>query len=188
MFGQALEHSGWWPDYQLRFFKNGAVHWTDKVHTQPTYTGKLVYLPANPQSAIIHHNYQTISQFIQRLDRYTDLELRKRTQSTKSQSFTAKAVVESFSAEFFLRFFVHEGVKDGLHGLSLSFLQSFYEQTVLLKMWQNEKFIDKSTQKEAILALEGFEKDLQYWLADWHFHHAHGLERFYWMIQRKMAS
>jgi glycosyltransferase involved in cell wall biosynthesis len=187
IFGKALAHTGWWPDYQLRFFKNGAVQWTDKVHTQPIFQGQLVYLPTNSQAAIIHHNYQTVSQFIHRLNRYTDLELKK-TPEDSAQKYDADHLVRSFSSEFFRRLFVREGFHDGLHGLGLSFLQSFYELTVFLKRWQKLEFKDKTSQAEIITAVESFQKDLQYWTADWHVNHSTGFSKIFWMIRRKMAS
>src|SRR5258708_35956670 len=105
VFGEVMQHTGWWPDHQLRFFKNGVVQWTDKVHTHPLTTGKVIKLAANPKIAIIHHNYQTVAQFIDRLNRYTTLELAKRT----GTNFTAQKLIQSFSSELFRRLFVSEG-------------------------------------------------------------------------------
>lgn len=194
IFGQALAHTGWWPDYQLRFFKRGTVHWTDKVHTQPEFEGQLVYLPAETGSVILHHNYQTVQQFIDRLNRYTNLELAKKSSKESKKQCTPEELVKSFSAEFFKRMFVSNGLADGMHGLSLSFLQSFYELTVFLKQWQelsfpeSENYSSVAHQQKSVRALHHFQKDLSYWLADWHVQHSHGLVQVYWKLRRKLAT
>src|SRR5258708_5586692 len=74
IFGKRMEKTGWWPDYQLRFFKRGQAEWTDKVHTPPITHGKVVQLPAKDELAIIHHNYQTVAQYVERLNRYTTVQ------------------------------------------------------------------------------------------------------------------
>ncbi len=192
IFGQAIQHTGWWPDYQLRFFKKGTVQWTDKVHTHPEATGEVIHLPADSKTAIIHHNYQTVSQFIDRLNTYTELEVQKKQSETKREiPFTAAQLINSFSSDLFRRLFVEEGLKDGLHGLSLAFLQSFYELSVFLKQWQTKDFVDQknaSHERQVILALEDFHKDLHYWISDWHVKNSSGIAKLYWTIKRKQAS
>ena len=189
IFGQALMHTGWWPDYQLRFFKKGTVQWTDRVHTHPVARGKVIYLPAQEKFAILHHNYQSVNQFVDRLNRYTEFEAAIR---PEIEQLTGSQVIESFSNEFLRRFFAEEGWRDGTHGISLAFLQSFYEITASLKQWQRGKFVPTTTaklaaEKQTILTLAKFRRDLGYWLADWQVKHSSGLVKIYWMIRRKLA-
>src|SRR5260370_19769528 len=36
IFDKWIEHStGWWPDYQIRFFRKGKVTWSDVIHSKP---------------------------------------------------------------------------------------------------------------------------------------------------------
>lgn len=186
IFNHAFAQTGWWPDYQLRFFKKGMVQWTDQVHTLPVATGKIIQLPADPQLAILHHNYQTVTQFIERLNRYTTLELTK--MNPAEQDFTADELMKSFSSEFFRRLFKEKGFADGLHGLSLSFLQSFYQLTVFLKEWQQVGFQDKTSASEILQALQTFQKDFNYWMADWQVQHSTGWKKIYWQLQRRRAT
>src|SRR3990167_10491448 len=32
IFGKWIKHSGWWPDFQIRFFRKGKVSWDDQIH------------------------------------------------------------------------------------------------------------------------------------------------------------
>lgn len=69
IFGKWIKYTGWRPDYQLRLFKKGkAKLLCQSVHEHPILKGKSGKLK-NP---LVHHHYQTISQFLKRLDLYTD--------------------------------------------------------------------------------------------------------------------
>src|SRR3990167_384330 len=40
IFNKWVKHSGWWPDYQVRFFRKGMVAWTEKIHGIPLTKGE----------------------------------------------------------------------------------------------------------------------------------------------------
>lgn len=135
IFSQWIEHNtGWWPDYQLRFFRKGTVYWPEKIHGQPEVSGKGIELEAKEELAIVHENYSSISQFIEKLDRYTTIEANEQNVSSWED-----AVIRP-GDEFISRFFAREGYKDGLHGLMLSSLEAFYSQIVFAKKWEKEGF------------------------------------------------
>ncbi len=136
IFGRWIKNSFWYPDYQLRLFKQGAAHLPCKsVHEQPKLTGKAVYLK-NP---LIHHNYRTISQFVHKLDTlYTENDARVYL-AQKKKIFWYDAI--RFPAnEFLATFFAREAYKDGLHGLVLSILQSFSSFVTFAKIWEQQGF------------------------------------------------
>src|SRR4030042_3360237 len=71
IFGKWIKHSRWWPDYNIRFFKKGNVTWNEVIHSVPLTKGKGTDLDASEDAAIVHHHYETIEQYIDRLNRYT---------------------------------------------------------------------------------------------------------------------
>ena len=160
-----MQHSRWWPDYNIRFFKRGFVEWDEKIHSIPLTKGRGIDLSADENFAIIHHHYQTISQFIQRLDRYTSQQLHI-LQNDKYQ-FEWTDLITKPTNEFLSRYFSGQGYKDGLHGLALALMQSFSELVLYVKAWEAVKFIDKNittTQIETIF--RKFFKDYSWWLGD----------------------
>ncbi len=184
VFGKWIEKTGWWPDYQLRLFKNGEVQWSDEVHVPPKVHGKAQFFPAQEDISLIHHNYQTISQFTDRLNRYTSAEVLK-TGVGDSEHFTPEAAIQVFTAEFIQRFFVHKGIDEGMHGISLSYLQSMYQLIVLLKRWEKHNFkIMPAEQLKTIRALRQVQRELNYWIADWQIHNSSGLENIWWRVRR----
>ena len=119
IFGKWIKHTGWWPDQQLRLFRReeGRLPCLS-LHEQPVVSGKKGSLK-NP---LIHYNYQTVSQFINKLN-YLYTENDKNIFLKEKRTIKWQDAIRLPAAEFFKRFFKQEGYKDGLHGLILSLFQ-----------------------------------------------------------------
>lgn len=138
IFDKWIKHTGWWPDYQIRFFKKGTVNWTDKVHGIPQTKGNGFNLPPQEELSIIHYNYSTIEQYMEKMNRYTTLASKEL--YVANVHFSPALLSTSMTKEFLTRYFAWQGYKDGLHGLVLSLLQSFTELVIYLKLWELEGF------------------------------------------------
>lgn len=165
IFGRWMQASMWWPDLNVRFFKKGSVEWSDKIHRPPTASGVELDLPVEEGLAIVHHNYQTISQFITRMNRYTTVEADQLIK--QNYQFKWQDLIEKPLGEFLSRFFAKKGYQDGLHGLALSLLQSSSFLIVYLKVWESSSF------KEADLKLTDLETEkekvgyqINYWMKE----------------------
>lgn len=163
IFNKWIKATGWWPDYHVRFFKKGKVLWNNKIHEKPETKGLGITLPPEEKWAIVHYNYQTVRQFIQRMDRYTQIQANQLRKS--GYQFKWQDVFQKPTSEFLSRYFSNKGYKDGLHGLALSFLQSFSFLVLYLKIWEMNGF------KEQELGITEFEnegkligKDINYWI------------------------
>jgi len=190
IFGQPLRHTGWWPDYQLRLFKKGVVQWQAGVHRLPDADGKTYHVPAEEDLALIHHNYQTVEQFLDRLNRYTSIKAKEVVFESGSSAITpsslsASQATQAFGDEFLSRFFAQRGDLDGTHGLSLSFLQAMYELVVQLKVWQASGFPPTQEPTASVAAVAKFQQQLSYWVADWHVQHGPAWQRWWWQLRRK---
>jgi (heptosyl)LPS beta-1,4-glucosyltransferase len=165
IFGKWIRHSLWWPDYNIRFFRKGSVTWKDEIHSQPETKGKGTNLLPKEKYAIVHRNYSSVSSYILRMNRYTDIQAQDKIK--EGYVFDWKDLIRRPMAEFVRRFFSANGYKDGLHGLALALLQSFSELVLYLKLWQANKFkevdfgLDELNQE-----LVKSERELNYWKAD----------------------
>jgi hypothetical protein len=185
IFDVFMQKAGWWPDFQLRFFKKGVVTWTDTIHSVPTVHGKVEYLAQEEQLALTHHNYQSIGQYLSRMDRYTTIQASE----SLLASVDTSELIKTFSDEFLSRLFLHEGINAGMHGVGLSFLQGFSNLVVALKIWEGRGFPEtQADQRKTIVALYHFTKDLQYWIADWEVKHARGLKKWVFKFRRKWQA
>lgn len=142
IFGKWMKASMWWPDYNVRFFKKGSVEWSNYIHKKPKTSGQGIKLPADEKWAIVHSNYQSISEFINRMDRYTNIQAKEISQT--GYKFSWQDLLSKPLSEFLSRFFAHRGFEDGLHGFALSLLQAFSFLVVYLKLWEYEKFNEQN--------------------------------------------
>lgn len=165
IFGKWIRHSRWWPDANIRLFKKGFVSWNEVIHAVPMTQGTGGEVEAKEESAIIHHHYESIEEYIERMNRYTT-EYSK-VKLSEGYKFIWSDLITKPASEFFSRYFYGKGYKDGLHGLALAFLQSFSEMVVYLKIWQKEKFNDTGIGvKNVIKVMRDQEKNLHYWQHD----------------------
>lgn len=165
IFGRWMKYSRWWPDYNIRLFKKGSVSWNEVIHAVPMTQGVGGELEAKEELAIIHHNYDSVEQYIERMNKYTTEHALLR--ANEGYKFSWKDIISKPVNEFFSRYFFGEGYKDGLHGLALSLLQAFSELTLYLKIWQKEKFAEKDLNVSDVNSImRDTEKELHYWQGD----------------------
>ena len=153
----------WWPDYNIRLFKKDCVIWSNKIHSKPKTEGQGLTLPPHESYAIIHNHYNSISQFIQRMDRYTSIQAKELKES--GYQFDWKDLISKPLGEFLSRFYSNRGFEDGLHGLSLSLLQAFSHLIMYLKTWEKEGFESKQLKFEELNnTFKESGKELDHWM------------------------
>lgn len=162
IFGSWMQASMWWPDYNIRFFKKDKVSWSDNIHRPPEALGQGLDLPEEEKWAIIHHHYQSISQFLERMIRYTKVQAEQL--DKEGYKFDWSDLITKPLGEFLSRFFANNGYKDGVHGLALSFLQAFSQLVLYLRLWEMDGFKKKDlTLKELSLINKESVKQIDYW-------------------------
>lgn len=162
IFNKWVKASMWWPDYNIRFFKKEHVDWPDKIHQKPVTTGQGVQLSAEERYAITHHHYTSISQFVQKMDRYSGIQAKELLE--KGEQFKVSDLIQKPLNEFLSRFFANRGYEDGLHGLVLSLLQAISFVLVYIKLWELTGFEQKKVElKDLKLQTDQGGKDLHYW-------------------------
>lgn len=187
IFDKWIEHTGWWPDYQPRLFRKGHLRWPGKVHAQPVVKGNTKHLPEKEEFAITHYNYLDIYHFIKKLNRYTSLTAGEVPTTKRNKPISQTQVLDKFFSEFLRRYFGQDGILDGAHGAGLSVLQATYEMTTFLKTWElgghKEAKYDSTT---SINRLRALQKEMNYWIADYHIRQTSGLSQLMWRIRRKL--
>lgn len=162
IFGKWMKASMWWPDYNVRFFRKGKVLWSNEIHRPPETSGIGLKLDPEEKYAIIHHNYENISQYLERMDRYSKIQAEEF--KNKETKFGWSSLISQPVSEFLRRFFANKGYEDGKHGLVLSLLQAFSFLLVYIRLWEMEGF------KEGDVNLNDLEhvskeagKGIKYW-------------------------
>lgn len=188
IFGKWIKHTGWWPDYNIRFFKKGAVTWNQIIHSVPMTSGTGLDLPGIEEMSIKHKAYSSVEDYILRMNRYTSVQAREL--NRKNIEFNWTLLVSKPTSEFLRRYFAESGFKDGLHGLTLSLLQSFSEMVIYVKLWQKQKF---KKRKISILEVESefakVYKDISWWLDESKIRTSKSFFKKIWLkIERKLKS
>ena len=165
IFGKWMKHTGWWPDFNIRFFKKGHVSWNEVIHSVPMTQGKGFDLEAKEELAIIHNNYTSLENYIEKMFRYSKVQAGELING--GYKFNWIDIVKKPLNEFLSRFFAREGYKDGFHGLVLSLLQSFSELLVYLRIWETLKYEEKEINKKELSdVINSSIGDIKWWMRD----------------------
>ncbi len=188
IFGKWIQHGIWWPDYQLRLFRNGKGKFEEKhVHEMIIVDGQTEKL----SEPMTHENYVSVSQYLQKLDTiYTENEAEnfiasgKKIHGTDALTFPVR--------DFLKTFFAQEGYKDGLHGLVLSLLQSCYSLVVFAKIWEKQGFQEYNSPNfltEVFITAKKLAYETKYWfLTSFINESSNSFQRLTYKIKRKMIQ
>ncbi|RJQ37722.1 glycosyltransferase family 2 protein [Candidatus Microgenomates bacterium] len=165
IFTKWIKHTGWYPDYQSRLFKNGKGKFAEKhVHEMIEIEGKTEYLKEN----LIHYNFESISQFLHKhINIYAPNEVDNIIAG--GYKFDYLDAIRFPIKEFLSRFFAREGYKDGLHGLVLSLFMAFYHFIIFAYLWEKQGF--PSVEKNNFLQemrgeFKKINKDIMFWFSN----------------------
>jgi glycosyltransferase involved in cell wall biosynthesis len=164
IFGKWIEHTGWYPDLQLRLFRKGKGKFEKAhVHEPLVVEGETTHLKEH----LLHRNYESVSQFLSKsLLIYAPNEADDLL--SKGYIFNYRDIIKFPLKEFLSRYFAREGYKDGFHGLVLSLLMAFYHFVIFLYLWEKKDFAELSQEdvKEELKdEYDKSKKDLMYWIA-----------------------
>lgn len=184
-FGKWIRHGLWWPDKQIRLFRRGKgefpcvhIHEYVKVDGQ---TGELT-------EPYVHHNYETIHQYLSKIDRASNSEAISLKESQYQILWTD--AIRFPVSDFVKIYFAQSGWKDGLHGLVLALLQSFYSFCVFAKLWETEKFPDRTITLPAVASeLHRNGREMKYWILTTRIGESKGaVSKLIAKIQRKLLT
>lgn len=186
IFGRWIRSSHWWPDYVYRLFKKGHVTWKETIHSIPLTRGVGADLPAEGAIALIHHHYDSISQYLDRLNRYTDVQADELAQ--KDYKFAWADLLVKPADEFLTQYFARRGFGEGVHGLALALLQSVSALVLYLKMWQRAGFVETPVKLENVKGVVTAKKKEALW---WYFQakvdSAPQMFKAYWKFIRRVS-
>lgn len=134
IFGQWMTGNDYWPNYQLRLYKRGAVHWPSTIHAGAVTQKPVYYLPEKEVNAFIHYVNVNPDYLLAKTDKYStyDTSFYK---YIAEHGFTADAVYNYLQHGFRYGFITKEGYKDGFGGFIMSKLMDIYRFGEVGKYW-----------------------------------------------------
>lgn len=113
-FGKNIKNCGLYPDYSIRLFNKNYGKFNDvSVHESVQLTSKAAHL----KNHMIHLAYESIEEFIQKQNRYSSLNHKKKS--------LIKAIINPYWT-FFKLYILKKGFLDGWHGFVISKLYAQY--------------------------------------------------------------
>ena len=186
IFGKWIQHTGWYPDYQLRLFKKTAGKFPEKhVHEMVKIEGEAGYL----HHPMIHYNYESIAQFLRKtIIIYTPNEASEKIRNGYTIHYLD--AIRFPTQEFLRRFFTQEGYKDGFHGLMLSLLMACYHFFIFAHMWDMKGFKEPengNVLKDVEKEMKRSSKEFVYWFSSEKLKQTtNPLSKVYFKIKRKL--
>jgi (heptosyl)LPS beta-1,4-glucosyltransferase len=119
--GKWVKHCGWYPDYQLRLWRRDSGQWVGgRVHERVNVNGEV----RKTNAALNHFTYHTLEEHIIRMNKYAGLHANDRFDEGKRTSYISLLFAPLF--QFIKLYLLRLGVFDGLHGLMVSSMGSYY--------------------------------------------------------------
>jgi glycosyltransferase involved in cell wall biosynthesis len=119
--GRWILHSGWYPDRKVRLYNRRKAKWIGEyVHERVEVSGHIGHLKSN----ILHFTCDSLSEHVKSLERYTTL--------AAQELVARKAPIGWLQMIFdppwtFIRsYFLQLGFLDGLEGITIAYMASFY--------------------------------------------------------------
>lgn len=135
----------YFPDYQIRFFKTGIAEWDGRLHHPPKINGKINTFPPDPECAIIHYSFDTISDNLRRLDDYGYNYARDLIE--QNIKFPYDLIVNRFRKLLYDRLKQLENFKETPHEFFVRNLCWFSDIVYQAKWWEQTKFLPDLEEK-----------------------------------------
>ena len=129
--GSWIHHCGWHPEHVVRLFHRERAGFNDlPVHESIETEGAVARL----SGLLHHHTYESMEQYIEKLNRYTTLAAEE--MHGKGQSIVLPLAVVRSQATFWRMWILQGGIFDGWAGFVLCLSSSFYVLSKYTKLWR----------------------------------------------------
>jgi glycosyltransferase involved in cell wall biosynthesis len=129
--GRWIRSTDWYPDYQLRLYHRRRAEWAGRyVHESVRASGPVQRLRGELQ----HYAYRDLSHHLQTMDRYTTLAARQMFEDGRRATWVDVLVTPRLT--FFRNYILRGGFRDGMAGLVISAMNSYYVGLKFAKLWE----------------------------------------------------
>jgi glycosyltransferase involved in cell wall biosynthesis len=135
--GQWIRCTDWWPDWQLRLYDRRRGRWGRvDVHESVHLEGPMAYLSGD----LLHHPYRDVSDHLATIDKYTTMAAAEMYAAGRRSSWARVAVHPPLA--FLRNYVLRYGIRQGVPGLVVSLLNSYYVLLKFAKLWELQRKAD----------------------------------------------
>ena len=117
-------------DFQLRFFIREGTEWPPYVHTFPKVQGRVEKLKARREARLLHLMDETMHEYIEKMNLYTDNETEKK----KQKNYGVWALIWRPFWRFFKKYFMDGSFRMGTRGFIRALMAAFYQFVLVAKI------------------------------------------------------
>jgi glycosyltransferase involved in cell wall biosynthesis len=129
--GRWIRSTDWYPDWQLRLYDRRSARWTGmNVHESVAVDGAVGRLRHELQ----HYAYRDLSHHLATIDRYTTLAAGQ--MMAQGRQATILDLLAHPPAALLRNYLLRGGFRDGMPGLLISLLNSYYVLLKYAKLWE----------------------------------------------------
>ena len=127
---------GYYPDYNLRFFRKDVTTWPPVIHSQPQVSGTVVSIPRRRKElAIDHLDDRSVKERLAKINLYTDYDSLKR----KDRHYSSASFVYRPLARFLKCYLLKGGFRDGMPGLLFAWTEAVQQFAILAKYYERKR-------------------------------------------------
>jgi glycosyltransferase involved in cell wall biosynthesis len=135
LLGKEMHWGGWWPDYQIRFFKKSCLKkWEGELHERPVFKGKLGYL----KSSMVHITHRDLSSMVEKTREWSKIEARL-LYNSNHPPVTWWRILKAMAIEFWQRFIRGKAWRDGTVGWIEGLFQVLNRFLIYASLWELQK-------------------------------------------------
>lgn len=146
-YGQHLQYGGWQKDFVTRVFKKTALKgWQGEIHESPIYHGQMELL----EHSLLHLTHRSTQENLQKSAAWTIREAELLAAKEK-KPVTAKTLLRKAFMEWWRRFLLAKGYKDGMVGWVEALVQAMNRLMVYIQVWelqQKPSLVDRYKHEE----------------------------------------
>lgn len=135
IFGKFIKYTRWQPelDRHIWLYKKDKGKWLGDVHEEVVAKGEVGKL----ENAKIHYQYETVKEFLEMMNRYSELDAQEMVKNGVKFSFLRFLFEPIYN--FLVRYFYRFGFLDGWRGFTLSYLMAIYHLELWVKIWERRR-------------------------------------------------
>lgn len=138
--GKWINFCGWYPDRKLRLVRNGKAKWTGQdPHDKLVAEGVTAHL----NGRILHYVYRNISHQLSTVDAFSRISAEQWMKQGKKPNLFLMLVKPPL--RFLEVYLWKQGFRDGMAGLIISVITSYYTFLKFAKLWELEKGLSRTT-------------------------------------------
>lgn len=141
VMGRAIHHSGYGQESHLRFFRAGFLTASSDIHQglHPAAQARTLKLTDRQHDCgLVHFSYLDTRQYLEKLNRYTDVEAKQRLD--KGQILSGPGAFVRVLKEFISRYLLGMGFRDGWQGATIALSMMLYRWAIYAKQRELDEY------------------------------------------------